>query len=86
MAAELWRSCDAASWGLTRDEFDQILLDAGTAQNFGLVETANAIPATRKQQEAFFRGLCVGDLALARACARGNERAWEHFIATTASR
>jgi RNA polymerase sigma-70 factor (ECF subfamily) len=23
----------------------------------------------------------VGDLALARACARGNERAWEHFVA-----
>jgi RNA polymerase sigma-70 factor (ECF subfamily) len=25
--------------------------------------------------------MCVADLALARACARGNERAWEYFIA-----
>jgi RNA polymerase sigma-70 factor (ECF subfamily) len=78
LATELWRSCDAAGWGLTRDEFDQILLDAATAQNFGLPEAALATP---KQQKTFFHGLCVADLALARACARGNERAWEYFIA-----
>ncbi|MDR3753183.1 MAG: sigma-70 family RNA polymerase sigma factor [Terracidiphilus sp.] len=81
LADELWRGCDAARWGLTRDEFEQILVDAGTAQNFGLAETPDVNPATPKQQAAFFRGLCVADLALARACARGNERAWEHFIA-----
>ena len=78
LADELWRACDAASWGLTRNEFDQILLEAGTAQNFGLDEAAMA---ARKQQAEFFRGLRVGDLVLARACARGNERAWEHFVA-----
>jgi RNA polymerase sigma-70 factor (ECF subfamily) len=81
LAAELWRGCDAASWGMTRDEFDQALLDAGRARHFGLAEASDANPATRQQQAAFFRGLCVGDLALARACARGNERAWEHFVA-----
>jgi len=81
LAAELWRGCDAARWGLTRDEFEQILVDAGAAQNFGLADASNATPATPKQQAAFFRSLCVADLALARACARGNERAWEHFIA-----
>jgi RNA polymerase sigma-70 factor (ECF subfamily) len=81
LAAELWRGCDTSHWGLTRDEFEQILLDAGRAHNFGLVEASDAIPATPKQQSAFFRSLCVADLALARACARGNERAWEHFIA-----
>ncbi|MFZ0340643.1 MAG: sigma-70 family RNA polymerase sigma factor [Terracidiphilus sp.] len=78
LAAGLWRDCDAASWGLTRNEFDQILLNAGTAQNFGLSE---AVPAAPEQQETFFRGLRVADLALARACACGNERAWEHFVA-----
>jgi RNA polymerase sigma-70 factor (ECF subfamily) len=81
LTAELWRGCDAASWGLTREEFEQILVDAGMAQNFGLAEAPGANPATPKQQAAFFRGVCVADLALARACARGNERAWEHFIA-----
>jgi RNA polymerase sigma-70 factor (ECF subfamily) len=81
LAAELWQGCDAAGWGLTRGEFEQILVDAGTAQNFGLAEDSNATPATTKQQAAFFRSLCVADLALARACASGSERAWEHFIA-----
>jgi RNA polymerase sigma-70 factor (ECF subfamily) len=81
LAAELWQGCDAARWDLTRDEFEQFLVEAGTAQNFGLAEVPDQTPATPKQQAAFFRGLCVGDLVLARACARGNERAWEHFIA-----
>ena len=40
-----------------------------------------AATATRHQQAAFFRGLCLDDLVLARACAHGNERAWEHFVA-----
>ena len=38
-------------------------------------------PATRQQQAAFFRKLCLNDLVLARASAAGNERAWERFIA-----
>jgi RNA polymerase sigma-70 factor, ECF subfamily len=81
LADELWRDCDADRWGLTRDEFEQILADAGRAQNFGQAEAANVNPATAKQQAAFFRSVCVADLVLARACAGGNERAWEHFIA-----
>ena len=75
---ELWLACDAASWGLERNEFDGILLRAGTAWNFGLSEQATA---TRHQQTAFFRGLCLADLMLAHACAAGNEHAWEHFVA-----
>jgi RNA polymerase sigma-70 factor (ECF subfamily) len=82
LAGELWQGCGAASWGLARDEFDRILLDAGMAQNFGLAENDASIAATSKQQAEFFRGVCVGDLVLARACARGDERAWEHFVAT----
>lgn len=75
---ELWRENDAGSWGLKRDEFDHILLDGGAAQNFGLDPGASATP---QQQAAFFRGLCLADLVLARACAAGHERAWERFIA-----
>ena len=37
---ELWRECDAAGWGLAEDEFERILLEAGTAQNFGLADGA----------------------------------------------
>jgi RNA polymerase sigma-70 factor (ECF subfamily) len=76
---ELWRECGAAAWGLTKPECDEILTVLGKAQNFGLA--AQAI-ATRRQQAAWFRGLKLSDLVLARACAAGNERAWERFVAT----
>jgi RNA polymerase sigma-70 factor (ECF subfamily) len=74
---ELWRASDAATWGLTQDEFNQILLEVGTAWNFGLAE---GVAATQPQQAAFYRILCLPDLVLARACAAGNEHAWEHFF------
>lgn len=74
---ELWRACDAASWGLARDEYERILLDVASAQNFGLAEGVIASP---QQQAAFFHSLCLADMVLARACACGNERAWEHFV------
>jgi RNA polymerase sigma-70 factor, ECF subfamily len=77
LVEELWRACDASSWGLSEDEFEQIILDAGTSQNFGLAE---GVVSTPHQQAAFFHGLCLADMVLARACASGNERAWEHFV------
>lgn len=75
---ELWRASAVPSWGLERDEFDRIVADAGSAQNFG---SEAGMDATPQQQAAFFRGLRLDDLVLARACAAGNELAWEHFIA-----
>jgi RNA polymerase sigma-70 factor (ECF subfamily) len=76
---ELWRECNGASLGLQWGEFNEILLGVGASQNFGLAEGKSA---SRQQQGAYFRGLKLGDLVLARACAAGNERAWECFIAT----
>lgn len=75
---DLWRECDASAWGLTRTEFDQILSSIETAQNFG--QPPETI-ATRQEQAAWFRNLKCNDLVLARACAAGNERAWERFVA-----
>jgi len=77
LTQELWRAYNAASWGVSDEQFEQILLDAGAVQNFGLAE---GLVASRHQQSAFFHGLCLDDLVLARACASGNERAWEHFV------
>jgi len=37
--------------------------------------------ATQREAEDFLGGLRLEDLALARACAAGNERAWEQFMA-----
>jgi RNA polymerase sigma-70 factor (ECF subfamily) len=75
---ELWRESDAAACGVAKSEFDQILQRAGTAQNYGLVEGETP---SRRQQTAFFRGLKLADLVLARACASGKEPAWERFLA-----
>ncbi len=75
---ELCRKSDAKTWGLGRDEFERILVAVGTAQNFGLSAGASA---TTEHQAAFFSELKLDDLILAKACAAGNERAWEHFVA-----
>ena len=76
---DLWRMCEAEACGLTRPEFEQILLRIGMAHNIG-VAAGLAAEATPTQQAAFFAGLRMADLVLARACASGSERAWERFI------
>ena len=75
---ELWHASDAANCGLERSEFNAILLEVGKAQNYGIEGGATA---TREQQATFFGGIKLGDLVLARACAAGNERGWERFVA-----
>jgi RNA polymerase sigma-70 factor (ECF subfamily) len=74
---ELWNQCDARDWGLSRNEFDSILLAAGAAQNFGQPQ---GVAASLLHQSAFFHRLKLNDLVLARACASSNERAWERFF------
>lgn len=75
---EFWRVSDAASYGLTRAEFDEILLRFGTTQNFGLPAGA---PIATEEKAAYLRAVKLNDLILARACATGHERAWEHLVA-----
>jgi RNA polymerase sigma-70 factor, ECF subfamily len=76
---ELSRTCSPDACGLSRAEFEQIVLRIGMAHHFGLGEglAAQASPA---QQSACFATLRMPDLILARACAAGSERAWERFI------
>jgi RNA polymerase sigma-70 factor (ECF subfamily) len=76
--AEVWRTSGAASWGLAQADCDRILLEVGTAANFGL---ADGETPTRERQAAYFQRLCLEDVVLARACAQGQECAWEHFVA-----
>jgi len=74
---ELWSECDAPGCGVTQAEFNEILALAGAVHNFGL---ATGAVVSRQQQAAYLRSLKLGDLVLARACASGNERAWERFM------
>jgi RNA polymerase sigma-70 factor, ECF subfamily len=74
----LWEESGARAWGLARSDLERIVLTAGLRQNFGL---AAGTIAGREEQAAFFQEVKVADLVLASACAEGNERAWEHFMA-----
>ena len=59
--------------GLTAEEFAAILRE--------ICSRYLAPDATEAEQERFCRGLQLEDLALARACAKGNETAWDRFVA-----
>lgn len=73
----LWRESEAEDCGLALDEFTSVLAAVGKKHNYGLPPASQA---NRKQIEAFFDALHVAELALAQACARGREAAWQQFL------
>lgn len=76
---ELWHASEAETFGLDSAWFGRILQEVGNRQNYGLSEGSRA---SREERAAYLRGLKLGDLALARACAAGIDRAWERFVET----
>jgi len=70
--AELYARSRAADVGLSQQDFARILDEIA----------ARYLPAASKEAEilAFLHGLRLEELALARACAAGHERAWEVFL------
>lgn len=77
LAEELSSLAGIARFGLSQDEFIGILREIGRKHNFNL---SSAIEPASAQREAFWRGLHLRELALAQACARGNEVAWNEFL------
>ena len=70
-AAELYLRSGAAAYGISAEQFSRILDEI--RQKY--------IPlALPDQQAEFVAALRLEELALARACAAGNERAWEDFV------
>jgi RNA polymerase sigma-70 factor (ECF subfamily) len=69
---ELWTASHAAEYGLDQAQLLQILGEIG----------AKYLPANASLADAttLYRSLRLEELALARACAAGNERAWEVFL------
>lgn len=72
----LWLSGHAQNFGISRGQFGEILLQAGEAQKWGGAGSEAKTPV----KAAFLEALKIEDLLLARACAAGNERAWEIFL------
>ena len=71
LAAELHAKCGAGQFGVSCEDLARIL--GGVVQKY----MGAAGPA---QLRAFCTSLKVEELVLARACAAGNERAWEVFM------
>jgi RNA polymerase sigma-70 factor (ECF subfamily) len=70
--AALYQKSRGAEFGLTFDDFDRILQEV----------SKKCLPggASRSETQALLTSLRVEELALARACAAGHERAWEVFL------
>jgi RNA polymerase sigma-70 factor (ECF subfamily) len=71
IAAELYARSGAASFGVSVEQFTAIL---ETIQKKYLPD------GSAEEKADFCAALRIEELALARACAEGNERAWEEFI------
>jgi RNA polymerase sigma-70 factor (ECF subfamily) len=67
---ELQSRAGCEKLGLTREAFSDILCEIGSKQ----------AGCSESQLRAFFLSLRVDELALARACAAGNNSAWEIFL------
>src|SRR5271156_3509773 len=83
-AASLYERSGAAAYGLSADKFTAIL-DEILRKHFFQTQSsdhhaANNSHASGEQKADFCAGLRLEELALARACAAGNERAWQDFI------
>ncbi len=74
---ELWRTAEAETCGLSREEFGIVLNSIGERVNHGL--PVGVLPDAA-QKAAFFRSLHLSELALAHACALGLDAAWETFV------
>lgn len=74
---KLWKESDAAQFGILYDSFRKILFDIAVAHHWGLPDVQ--IVAS-DAQISFLLSLRTSDLVLARACAAGEEKAWEKFL------
>jgi RNA polymerase sigma-70 factor, ECF subfamily len=71
----LYRQSRGDRWRVPKDRF-AAALDAGAAR------AASGHGADRRSLDRYLASLHVEDLALACACAAGDEAAWEHFVLT----
>jgi RNA polymerase sigma-70 factor (ECF subfamily) len=82
-AAALYERSGAAAYRVSAEQFSAILdeiLRKHLQRNSAPSSAPSAVHASAEQKAAFCAGLRLEELALARACAAGNERAWQDFI------
>ncbi len=79
VAAALYQRSGAAAYGVSAEQFAAIL-DEILRKYLSYNSAPNSARAPAEQKAEFCAGLRLEELALARACAAGNERAWQDFI------
>ncbi|HOC16840.1 MAG TPA: sigma-70 family RNA polymerase sigma factor [Vicinamibacterales bacterium] len=73
LVRRLYDRAGAARWGLAEADFEASLRRS-------LAHRFREAPPSEREAEEYLGGLHLADLALAGACARGSEPAWEHFV------
>jgi RNA polymerase sigma-70 factor (ECF subfamily) len=90
-AAALYERSGAAAYGMSADQFAAILDEVArkyvsygsspvSGQSSGQSLGQNSSHLSAEQKPDFCAALRLEELALARACAAGNERAWQDFV------
>ena len=79
----LYQRSGAEAYGISHDEFAAILdeIERKTFPAPILASETRTKTNSNDEKSAFRAGLRLEELAIARACAAGNERAWQDFIA-----
>lgn len=72
ICGDLCAQSRCVDWGLSSQDFTQVLVAIGSKYLPGAFSSHEAV--------VFFKSLRVEELALARGCAAGHERAWEVFL------
>ena len=72
LLTRLYQDARAERWRVSRERFADVLA-ASAAKAIGTAPGSGAV-------ESYLRTLHLADLALACACADGDEEAWEHFV------
>jgi len=83
IATAFYERSGGAAYGVSAEQFAAILdeiLRKYLPDNLAQSSTLNSAPASAEQKTDFCAGLRLEELTLARACAAGNERAWQDFI------
>src|SRR5271170_5337099 len=74
MLVRLWRESSGERFGFTYVQFEELMLEVAASNHWGCDAASEA------QRTAFLASVRVKELVLARACALGNEPAWDAFL------
>jgi len=73
----IWQASGGERFGFGYPQFEELMLEIAASSHWGLAPDA---PVSIGAQSEFVANIRARDLVLARACAMGNEQAWEVFL------